>query len=362
MSKLKVKQVLKKTNKEVYDIEMPSYNNFILENGTIAHNCSHSSAYSMITYACMYLRHYYPLEWWASVLTNADDEEMSTTLFKKVREMVIAPDINLSTNEMVIDYDIGKIRAKMTVLAGLGETVSSGIVQGAPYKDIKDFVKKRVAGPSLAKKLIHVGVMDSLFPKGSTLLEKMQAYEDAILEVAYDEKVLLGKPPKVLKKGTIDPDYLSMHPLEDFKIRKTILPTLPSNLSELVVRHSPIPMEGSSEVPMFSNSKFKPSKFISGDQLTALESRAPFDKDVYFCVAGYVTNVKEFSFQKNEKKALKLFIDIDGKISERVMWPAWGDSAPVYPKEVKKGSIVLLFMCLKEGRPESRINEIKILA
>lgn len=325
-------------------------------------NLSHATAYAMITYACMYLKRYFPREWWASVLTNADEGEISTTLFKHVRDKVVPPDINLSSNEMEIDYEQNKIRAKMTVMKGLGETVAQPIVDNAPYKDIKDFIKKKVAGPSLTKKLIHVGVMDSLFPPGSPLIQKMQIYEDSVLECAYEEKLANGKNPKPPKKGEVDPEYLSMSPLQDFKAKKLILPTLPMDLSSLVEKYSPFLNEGTPGNPMFADDKGRAQKMLNGDQLFEVERRAPFEKSMYFCVPAYVVDMKEFSFQKNEKKALKLFVDIDGRISERVMWPPWEQNAPVYPKDLKKGSVVMLYMALKELRNESRVVSVKVLA
>ena len=325
-------------------------------------NKSHAAAYALITYACMYLKHHYPMEWWASVLTNADEEEISTTLFKHVRDRVTPPDINISTNQMSIDYKENKIRAKLGVLKGLGETVAEPIIKNAPYLDIKDFIRKKVAGPSLTKKLIHVGVMDSLFPSGSTLLQKMQAYEDAVEEVSYEEKVAAGKKA-VLKKGKVDPEYMSIHPIKDFQLKKSILSTLPINLSDLVKKYSPLMNESNdNSMPMYSDNKGKPSRMISGDDLEQIEKRAPYEKSYYFCVPAYVIKTQEFAFSENTKKALKLFLDIDGKISERVMWPAWGENAPIYPKELKKGSVVMLFMGIREFKNESKIYDIKILA
>ena len=41
----------------------------------------------------------------------------------------------------------------------------------------------------LAHKLIHVGVLDSLFPPKTGLLEKLKMYEDAVECKKYAEKV-----------------------------------------------------------------------------------------------------------------------------------------------------------------------------
>lgn len=323
-------------------------------------NLSHSCAYALITYASMFLKHHYPLEWWASVLTNADEDEISTKLFKHVRDKVAPPDINISTNEMQINYQTGKILSKMTVMKGIGEKITQPIIDSAPYVDIKDFIQKGVAGPSLTRKLIHIGVMDSLFPPNASLIEKMQKYEDTVQLVAYEEKIKKGKNAK-LKAGSVDPTYLTLHPLKDFQMKKAILPTIPISLSELVVNYPTIMNEGTKSRPMFSDSQGRPQVMLSGDELVELESKAPYVKNVYYCIPAYVVKADEFVFQKNTKKALKLFVDIDGRISERVMWPPWEGNEPIYPKELKKGSIVMLYMTLKADRTESRISQIKVL-
>jgi DNA polymerase III alpha subunit len=325
-------------------------------------NLSHAIGYSVIAYACMYLKHHYPLEWWASVLTNADEGEITTNLFKHVRDKVLPPDINLSSNEVEIDYENSKLRAKLTVLRGLGETVSQPIVDSAPYKDIKDFISKRVAGPSLTKKLILVGVMDSLFPKGATLLTKMAMYEDAVAEVAYEEKLAKGGKPKSPKKGEVDPEYLTMSPLEEFKTKKSVLPTLPVSLSNIVKNSRTLMDEGQPGRPMFSDSKGRPKPMLDGSQLEAFEARLPMPQDVYFCVPAYVVDTKPLIYSNNEKKALRLILDIDGRITERVMWPSWGTNSVSVPDGLKKGSVAMVFMNARADKKDLKINEIKVLA
>lgn len=325
-------------------------------------NFSHAAAYCVISYACMFLKHYYPLEWWASVLSNADEKEISTTLFRHVRDKVLPPDVNISSNEVAVDYETGTLRAKMTVMKGLGESVSRPIVENAPYSDIKDFIKKKVAGPSLTQKLIHVGVMDSLFPKNLDLVGKMQLYHDTVNVVAYEEKLSQGKKPKPPKPGEVDSAYLSMSPLQDFKARKMILPTLPANLSSLVAKYCPLMNEGTVEAPMFADERGRAYKMITGDQLERLLSLAPFNQKNYFCVPAFVVDMKEFTYSNNEKKALKMFLDIDGKVEERVLWPSYGTNSAQYPPNLVKNSVVMLYMCLKELKDVPNIYSIRVIA
>ncbi len=320
-------------------------------------NKSHSVSYAMITYACMYLKHYFNLEWWTAVLSNADEEEITNVLYRHVKDILAPPDINLSTDEMVIDYSTGKIRAKLTVLKGLGDSAVQPIVSGRPYKDIKDFVKKRVCGPSLTKKLIHVGVMDSLFPASFDLLTKMQVYEDVVKLVEHEDKLAKGVKAKAPKKGSIDPEYLGLHPIADFAIRKSIFPTMPVSLFDIMIKHSRKMQEGSESKPMVSGSRGEPVRFFGGAAARAMDS-LEVERDYKYCSAGVVLKMEEFNYSKNTKKALKMVIDCDGYITERVLWPDYDTGKLEYPKDLQKGSIIILFMTRRPGKDTSKIDEI----
>ncbi len=130
---------------EVYDIEMETpYHNFVVDSGIVTCN-SHSTAYATTSYACAFLKHNYPLEWWAAILSNADDKEINEVLCVYVKDMLLPPDINLSNEQMVIDYSQNKIRNKLSVIAGLGDKTNEKLIKNRPYIDIQDFVNKMFA-------------------------------------------------------------------------------------------------------------------------------------------------------------------------------------------------------------------------
>ena len=74
--------------------------------------------------------------------------------YKFTKDMVLPPDINTSVEEMAVDYNVGKIRNKLSIISGLGEKAAQKIISGRPYKDVPDCVRKNVCGPSMSKKLI----------------------------------------------------------------------------------------------------------------------------------------------------------------------------------------------------------------
>lgn len=322
-------------------------------------NKSHSLSYSAISYACMFLKYYYPLEWWTAVLSNAEEEEITTKLFKHVKDIYAAPDINLSTDKMTIDYINNKIRAKLTVLKGLGDSAVAPIIANRPYTNIKDFVDKEVAGPSLTKKLIHAGVMDSLFPAGSTLIQKMQMYEDAKEEVIYERKILAGKKPKPPKKGTVDPAYIGMHPIRDFCEKKKILPTMPASITDLIIKFSNRCHKTEEGTAIVLDDLGRTYRLISGQDFEKIEPMVS-EKNTYFAMAGYVLKAKEFDYQGGVKKALKVNIDCDGFITEQVLWPDYNSGELRYPKAFEEGTIALFFFKKREGKPGCSIQSIVV--
>jgi DNA-directed DNA polymerase III PolC len=324
-------------------------------------NLSHSTSYAMITYACMFLKFYYPLEWWAAVLSNADEEEISNQLHKYVKDIVSPPDINLSTDEMVIDYKEKTIRAKLTVLKGLGEKAEQAIVAGRPYADIADFIRKKVAGPSITKKLIHVGVMDSLFPKASELLQKMQLFEDAINIVEYEAKIAKGIKARPPKQGTIDPHYAGMHPIVDFVEKKSIYPTMSGSLYDVMIKHCKRVQEGSKARPIVSDSHERPVRFVSGKEALHLEEYKPSGSDFYYACAGYIVKCDEFNYAKNTKKALKLIVDSDGHQVERVVWPDYDTGKLKQYPGLVKGSVCLFFLSRRVDKDNTRLSDIVVI-
>ena len=320
-------------------------------------NKSHSVSYAYITYACMFLKHHYPLEWWTAVLSNATEKEVSEKLFRFVRDKLSPPDINISDdNQMKIDYANNTIRAKLTILKGLGEKTATALISKRPYKDLADFIKKDVCSQGLAEKLIHVGVLDSLFAPNLSLTQKMESYCGAAALVEYENKIALGKKAE-LKPIPINPKYLGLHPFKDFQVKKSILPTLPLNLNSLFLKYSTkVFNEGGRSTPFFSDSRGRPTKFLNGEQTLKLEG-IDNDQEISFCFAGYVLDTEERLYAKNTKKMLKITIDCDGYIFDRVMWPDYDSGKLIYPPEFEKGSIAIFF-CKKRPSKDSSIYDI----
>lgn len=333
----------------------------------------HAVEYAFVTYASMFLKHYYPLEWWAAVLTNAKEQEITGKFWPYVRELVAAPDINLSSEQMVVDYANNKIRAKFGVIRGIGDKSIDPIVAGRPYKDIQDFVNKDVAGPSLSTKLIHVGVLDSLFPAQTNLQTKLQMWADAVEVRDFETKVAEtkayndlareeGRKLKTMratqpKQGKIPEEYLNLSPMVDAAMKKAVLPSIHISTFDLGRRFSKV-LERWSDFPAVRSTTNHVTRLIDGETFQRL-AEIPGEsvtKDIYVAVTCFIVKAEEFSYKKNTRRALKLIIDVDGFVSEQVLWPDYESQQLIYPKELKKGAIVTMFFRKRTGKLDMSIQ------
>lgn len=342
--------------------------------GRYAFNKSHGISYSYITYACMFLKHHYGLEFWAAILSNAKEKEISGKLWPHVKHLVAAPDINLSTDEMEIDYANHKIRAKLGVIRGMGTTTIEPIVAGRPYKNIQDFVNREVAGPGLSRKLIHVGVLDSLFPPKSPLLDKLQLFEDALEVKKFTKKSIKAEEEDIKmkqvepKKGVVPEEYVNIEkdPLNNAAVRKSILPSLLVGLYDLGRNHSKC-ITGRSRPSKIMTSPIAGDEvlLITGEMLDRLNEMpgeaVPQDKLV--AAVGFIVETRIFDYKKNTKQALKVVADFDGIVKELVLWPDYFTSQLTYPAELKKGNICTLFLKKRANKSDAcSIQEIVIEA
>ena len=358
--------------------------NMIETFGSYGFNASHAVSYAMIAYACAYLKHHYKLEWWTAVLSNAPEKEITEVLWPHVKDILSAPDINLSKEEMVIDYKNGTIRNKLSILRGLGTKAADKITDGRPYTDIHDFVNKKVCGVALTRKIIHIGVLDSIFEPNTSIMDKMQIFENAVEEQKYRKKIF-DRAPDInqnrpiqdviedakthektkrckhdIPEGKIDEQYIFMNPIKDYILKKSTFPTMPMNLHEIIKDSAQSIKIMSAGDSLFCLDRYgKEVRFINGttfQKIKNLEVQLDSDKVIHFCTTGYVIEAAEFSYKDGERKAFKLNVDIDGFLEEFVVWPDYDTGVLEYDENIKKGSVVFLFMYRKMSKEKYHTN------
>lgn len=333
---------------EMCDLEVshPKHN-FLLPNGIVTSN-SHSVCYSHIAYACAYLKHHFPLEWWCAVLGNASKNEVVDDFWRHCGHLVKLPDINLSSKKFRIEGD--HIRAPVGLIVGVGETAQQQLLALAPFSDIRDFCQKievdcvarktplidKATGKQKTTKdgqlrwtkgrsaltrgvvhlLIAAGVMDSLFPADSTLPDKIAAYEQASAE-AKGEKKIQPVPAK----------YLVSSRVLNFQMRKKVLPIYSEALYPLLLEADedqwPRKALMHARQPIFRHMA-EDIPVVSHRRLQALETITPWPADMKIKVAipCVVKGRRVFAYAKGEKEACELDLDCEGGGTVNVVkWP-----------------------------------------
>jgi len=149
-------------------------------------NKSHSAAYAMITFYTSYLKHYYPTEFMAAILTleknNTDKVVRYVDEVKRMGMKLLPPDINKSG----LVFEARNIDGEEVVMFGMGAIKGAGDIAintmleargEEEFKDFSDFVS-RVDSSKVNKRvvesLIKAGAFDSFGYSRKAMLSQLE--------------------------------------------------------------------------------------------------------------------------------------------------------------------------------------------
>jgi len=171
-------------------------------------NKSHSAAYALISYQTGWLKHHYPSEFMASVMSSdMDKTEKVVGFINEARSMglqVDPPSVNNSGKHFVALKD-GSIVYGLGAIKGVGGAALNKIIDerelNGPYKGFQDFVYRVNPNVRVLKALIKSGAMTEFGHNRETLLQNaavVQKYARAQIDV---DK---GKAPKKASRDLFD--------------------------------------------------------------------------------------------------------------------------------------------------------------
>jgi DNA polymerase III alpha subunit len=319
--------------------------------GQYGFNKSHAVCYVIISYACAWLKHHFPLEWWTSVLTNADRKEIEEKFWPYCGHLIDSPDINNSGDGFEIQGT--RIRAPLNLIQGIGPAGSAELNANRPYASLREFCEKIVAqkratstttldpenGKSSVKagrsalhrgivtRLTCSGVMDSLF--GPEVLDevgqKLEAYERITAELA-----------KKRKWQPVDPFYTTMNPMQRYQLKKSILSAYGADLIPMALD---MKVEGFRMTPTGCEYAIDKGRMgvIRALDLEVLGQQTLLPPGgLKFVVLAYVNADVRQKFQGTKDMA-KLTLDVEGHRQEFVQWPRRGEE--ILPIEYRSGSL-----------------------
>ena len=145
----------------------------MIEFANYAFNKSHAACYAVVSYQTAYLRHYYPAEFMAALMTSFVDNSTKVSSYISVcRDMgiqVLPPDVNVGAGPFSVQD--GKIRFGMYAIRSVGGAVVDAIVaereENGKFDNLYEFIKRLVhrEGTLVNKRaienLIKAGALDS---------------------------------------------------------------------------------------------------------------------------------------------------------------------------------------------------------
>ncbi len=149
-------------------------------------NKSHSAAYAMITFYTSYLKHYYPTEFMAAILTleknNTDKVVKYVDEVKKMGMKLLPPDINKSG----LVFEARSIDGEEVVMFGMGAIKGAGDIAintmleargDEAFKDFSDFVSRidsSKVNKRVVESLIKAGAFDSFGYSRKAMLSQLE--------------------------------------------------------------------------------------------------------------------------------------------------------------------------------------------
>ena len=136
-----------------------------------AFNKSHAFCYSVLSLETAWLKYYYPVEFYASILSIQDTEEKIEKYIKVAEDegiKIIVPDINISEDKFTPNSKDKTIYYGLSSIKGIGEAALEEIIKNRPYNSIEDIFEKlpkKVFNKRVAIALAKSGALDSFDPE-----------------------------------------------------------------------------------------------------------------------------------------------------------------------------------------------------
>ncbi|MCX6823307.1 MAG: DNA polymerase III subunit alpha [candidate division SR1 bacterium] len=153
------------------------YEKMIEPAASYSFNKSHSVCYAMIAYQTAYLKAYYPVEFYASLIRSVEEDadELSVYVYQAQNQgiQVLPPDINQSFNHVAAIQN--EIRLGFLCIKGLGrdigETIQEERKKNGPYQSLENFIKRcsAVINKKSLEGLIKSGGLDGFGERGMLL-------------------------------------------------------------------------------------------------------------------------------------------------------------------------------------------------
>lgn len=206
-----------KTAKKIYDL--------MLDFANYAFNKSHSAAYAVVAYRTAWLKHYYPVEFMAALISSVMGDTNSVSLYiqecKRLGIEVLPPDINESYPKFTVVE--GKIRFGLLAVKNVGEGLAQVIVRArkdGPFESFTDLCERveNIDGSVMNKRavesLIKSGAMDSL---GGNRAQYLAIFERTMDSIHNDKRRNISGQSSMFESLDTKLSHDNLPDLKEFK-------------------------------------------------------------------------------------------------------------------------------------------------
>lgn len=176
--------------------------------GSYGFNKSHSTAYGMIAYWCMFTKLNYPIEFFRALLFCEPKTEKIQAVAKDAKAHdieILPPDVSVSGEGFTIDDERVAIRGSLSDIKGVGMGAATSIMANQPFSTFWDFME-RVERRKVNKRVVHAlalaGALDELLPNTRWFVENM----DTIWDLK-DKKTKVDMLKELIERSADAPDY-----------------------------------------------------------------------------------------------------------------------------------------------------------
>ncbi len=330
----------------------------IMASSRYSFNKSHAISYSYVAYACIYLRLFYPIEWWTAILQNSSKDDLKHYWSHAVN-WIKMPEINNSDeNFKIINLNGNRyIQAPITLLDGVGPATTSEISLKKPFSDFVDFFNKidhRIINKRIVFKFILSGLLDELFPKDITDLDKIKKY------IELREEKLGGK------KEPIPEELMDMSPLQQLRHKRSIFTVYKIDWTDTAIPY----LENRKVIQQFGpvyqyldpNSKDLDRRPLLNSKMLKLKMNPRNENTEIFAAVGYIAETEEITYNKkvfNQETGIqelipntmmKFLVEMGDLTLELIKWPNWGETTHGIEKDLNEK--VGLFIIQRKVSPD----------
>ncbi|WP_394011772.1 DNA polymerase III subunit alpha [Anaerococcus cruorum] len=320
-----------------------------------AFNKSHSAAYSLVAAQTAYLKHYYPEEYMANLISSVMDSASKLYLYvseaKSMGIEVIAPDVNLSYQKFFAKE--GKIIFGLSGIKNLGINFINAIIAAresdGKFLNFKDFLERVEAYDSRAlnkkglESLIKAGAFDSM---GYARSKLMAVYEKAMTNIHEGQKVNVKGQMNLLDMADESKNQTSDITFPDIsEYPKNVKLSLEKDVLGFYISDHPL-SEASDKLKNTINFRTNYRDELTDQQILNLDNR-------FVTMAGIITNKSEIMTKKRSLMAFVNIEDLYGSI-EVVIFP---ETYKQYRNLIEDDKVVLV-----KGKLQVYDDDVKLLS